>query len=136
MYILYAYSYLSIQHTVVVIAMVRNNVSIAKVRRDAAVKCRPVKDVHNHYCNPHCLMALQTQSFVYYFNLPFKKFALTGIINPPPPPPPPQESLHKWKNHFCEMKEDVGMSPHEKEHPKTESHSTPYPYIFMHNFTY
>ena len=41
---------------------------------------------------------------------------------------------NKWKNHFSEMKGDVGgdvMSPHEKEreqedaHPKTESHPTP-----------
>ena len=25
------------------------------------------------------------------------------------------ERLYKWKNHFSEMKEDVGMSLHEKE---------------------
>ena len=45
------------------------------------------------------------------------------------------DSIHvifdKWKNHFSEMKGDVGMSPHEIEkeqedaHPETESHSTP-----------
>ena len=38
-------------------------------------------------------------------------------------------SLYKWKNHFSEMKGDVGMSPHEKEreqgdaYTKTETHS-------------
>ena len=31
----------------------------------------------------------------------------------PPPPPPPKR--HKWKNHFSEMKGDIGMSLHEKE---------------------
>ena len=36
---------------------------------------------------------------------------------------------NKWKNHFSEMKGDVGMSPHEKEgeqgdaYTKTETHS-------------
>ena len=36
---------------------------------------------------------------------------------------------NKWKNHFFEMKGDVGMSPHEKEgeqedaYTKTETHS-------------
>ena len=40
-------------------------------------------------------------------------------------------SDYKWKNHFSEMKEDVGMSPYEKEreqedaYPMTESHPTP-----------
>ena len=38
--------------------------------------------------------------------------------------------MYKWKNHFPEMKGDVGMSSHEKEgeqenaHPKTDSHPT------------
>ena len=37
--------------------------------------------------------------------------------------------IYKWKNHFCEMKGDVGMSGHEKEreqedaYTKTESYS-------------
>ena len=41
-----------------------------------------------------------------------------------------QAILYKWKNHFSEMKGNVGMSPHEKEdkqedaYTKTESHST------------
>ena len=37
---------------------------------------------------------------------------------------------NKWKNHFSEMKGDVGLSPHEKEgeqedayKPKQETHS-------------
>ena len=36
---------------------------------------------------------------------------------------------YKWKNHFSEMKGDVGMSPHEKQgeqedaYTKTETHS-------------
>ena len=29
--------------------------------------------------------------------------------------PPKKYVLNKWKNHFFEMKEDVGMSLHEKE---------------------
>ena len=37
--------------------------------------------------------------------------------HPPPPPPPPNYWLHKyiykWKNHFYEMKGDVGTSLHE-----------------------
>ena len=37
--------------------------------------------------------------------------------------------VHKWKNHFYEMKGDVGMSVHEKErkqedaYTKTQTHS-------------
>ena len=40
---------------------------------------------------------------------------------------------NKWKNHFYEMKGDVGMSLHEKEdaYTKTQSHSYPHPYIFV-----
>ena len=30
---------------------------------------------------------------------------------------------YKWKNHFSEMKEDVGMSPHEKEVEQEDAHS-------------
>ena len=40
-----------------------------------------------------------------------------------------QNKVYKWKNHFSEMKGDVGMSHHEKEgeqedaYTKTETHS-------------
>ena len=45
----------------------------------------------------------------------------------------------KWKNHFNEMKGDVGMSVHEKErkqedaYTKTQNHSYPHPYISVLN---
>ena len=44
---------------------------------------------------------------------------------------------NKWKNHFYEMKGDVGMSWHEKErkqedaYTNTQTHSQPNPYIFV-----
>ena len=40
-----------------------------------------------------------------------------------------KNTWNKWKNHFSEMKGDVGISPHEKEgengdaYTKTETHS-------------
>ena len=45
--------------------------------------------------------------------------------------PQAENEWNKRKNHFSEVKVDVGMSPHEKEgkqedvHTKTESHSNP-----------
>ena len=44
---------------------------------------------------------------------------------------------NKWKNHFSEMKGDVGKSPHEKEgeqedaYTKTGTHSQPHPSLFL-----
>ena len=38
--------------------------------------------------------------------------------------------LYKWKNHFYEMKGDVGMSLHEKERNK----KMPTPRLFFHSF--
>ena len=32
-------------------------------------------------------------------------------------------SLHKWKNHFYEMKGDVGMSVHEKERKQEDAYT-------------
>ena len=30
---------------------------------------------------------------------------------------------NKWKNHFSEMKEDVGMSPHQKEGEQEDAYT-------------
>ena len=34
-----------------------------------------------------------------------------------------QVKLNKWKNHFSEMKGDVGMSPHEKEGEQEDAYT-------------
>ena len=66
------------------------------------------------YCNDH----LQP-SLIHWLHISF----LLGLR------PKWKNMCNKWKNHFSEMKGDVGMSPHEKEgeqgdaYTKTETHS-------------
>ena len=38
-------------------------------------------------------------------------------------PPHNKPYIYKWKNHFSEMKEDVGMSLHEKEGEQEDAYT-------------
>ena len=74
----------------------------------------------------HCCLITRTRTTVcMVYTCTNKIIFLLGLC------PKLKNEWNKWKNHFSEMKGDVGMSLHEKEreqedaHPKTESHLTP-----------
>ena len=65
------------------------------------------------YCHsPHChpsLLVLIVSNLILQINIQIFTLSLMRFI------PKEKNELNKWKNHFVEMKGDVGMSVHEKE---------------------
>ena len=72
----------------------------------------------------------------FQFQLPCSYHATLAAINTTPTASPIKKSTwNKWKNHFSEMKRNVGMLHHEKEEEQedayTDARSQPHPYIIV-----
>ena len=84
--------------------------------------------LHSNHC---CLITRTRTTVCMVYTYTNTIIFLSGLC------PKPKNEWNKWKNHFSEMKGDVGISPHEKEreqedaHPKTESHPTPSLHLFF-----